>query len=284
MPVPLQEVASVAHRGKVYVAGGLGVPGRAGLFARSHLEYTPATGRWRELPPLPVAQHHLQAVVIDDKIYDVGGEEGIALIPNGRLWEYEIAADRFVEKQRLGLTRIRGAVGAVVHDGKLYVAGGKGLAAARKQFDVYDPKTDRWTALPDLPNPREHLGAAVVGTKFYAVGGRYVLQPAYIRRTDVFDFTTRRWTSIAPIPRGRGGLAVAAAGTDVYAFGGEGLGPSFAHVDKLDTRTGRWSQEPPMTHARHGVQAAVSDGKVYLPGGGVIAVYGPSAKVQVFTP
>lgn len=77
---------------------------------------------------------------------------------------------------------------------------------------------------------------------------------------------------------------MAAVGTDIYAFGGEGLGPSFAHVDKLDTRTGRWSQEPSMPHARHGVQAAVSEGKVYLPGGGVIAVYGPSSAVQVFTP
>src|SRR4029077_8718567 len=55
LPQPRTEVGAAVLRGEIVVVGGLtaeGVPsGRADAFS-------PATGRWRRLPGLPVAVHH----------------------------------------------------------------------------------------------------------------------------------------------------------------------------------------------------------------------------------
>ncbi|MFI9511274.1 Kelch repeat-containing protein [Nocardia sp. NPDC052566] len=283
LPHALQEVGSVALGDNVYVAGGLGTP--AELFSNHHLRFDTRTGEWRQLAPIPVAQHHLQGVAVDGKIYYLGGEEGAALIPNGRVWEYDPATDRFTQRTGMPADRIRGAAGVAAHDGRIYVAGGyNGLAAALPYFDVYDPATDTWAALPDMPNAREHLGAAVVDGKFYAVGGRFVIQPAFVRPTDVFDFGTRTWSTGWPIPRGRGGLGVAAIGQRIYAFGGEGIGPAFDYTDVLDTATMTWSPGPPMPLGRHGIQAATVGRDLFLAGGAEISAYWPAADVQVFQP
>ena len=36
---------------------------------------------------------------------------------------------------------------------------------------LYDPASDNWSALPDMPSPRHGLGAVVVGQQIYVIGG-----------------------------------------------------------------------------------------------------------------
>ncbi|WP_433655125.1 Kelch repeat-containing protein [Nocardia sp. CA-128927] len=199
------------------------------------------------------------------------------------MWQYDPKTNKLTERARMPLQRIRGATGAAVRDGKIYVAGGQRDYLAFGYFDEC-PATDTWTALPDLPNPREHLGAAIVGDKFYAVGGRFVVQPAFIRPTDVFDFSKGSWSTIALIPHGRGGLAVVPIGDMIYAIGGAGIGPSFTDNEVLDTRSLRWSTREPMKRGRHGIQGVAADGKIYIVGGASYSVYLPEADMQVYVP
>ena len=70
------------------------------------------------------------------------------------------------------------AAGAL--DGKLIIAGGcywegskghwvKKLFTAR--VDAFDPPTEKWTRLPDMPAPLAYAASAVVDGKLYAIGG-----------------------------------------------------------------------------------------------------------------
>ena len=59
-----------------------------------------------------------------------------------------------------------------MYGGKIYYAGGLHDGKAVAWFDVYDPSTETWTQLPDMPRRRDHFQAAVVDGKFYAIGGR----------------------------------------------------------------------------------------------------------------
>lgn len=67
----------------------------------------------------------------------------------------------------------RGGCWAVAHGGKLYLFGGVDTAdVARASVFVYDPATNRWATGADMPTPREHLNAAVVGDFVFVIGGR----------------------------------------------------------------------------------------------------------------
>ena len=78
------------------------------------------------------------------------------------------------------------------------------------RFEVYDPSTDRWSRLPDLPEAKDHFQAAVLDGRFYAIGGRAGDLGTETRSNFAYDFATRRWvTGLSGLPTARGGFATA---------------------------------------------------------------------------
>ena len=64
----------------------------------------------------------------------------------------------------------RSAGTAIVHDGLIYVAGGR--PPRGHDFAVYDPAADAWEVLPDLPSQRNHIIGAAIDGRIHVVGGR----------------------------------------------------------------------------------------------------------------
>ena len=147
--------------------------------------------------------------------------------------------------------RERGAGGVAVYDGKIYYAGGLHAGVAVPWFDEYDPATDTWTSLPDMPEARDHFQAAVVGDRFYAIGGRNVGFNATTTVNDAFDMGTQAWiTGLAPLPTPRGGFAAASVGNKILVIGGEGFGSAFRTVEAYDTSADSWTALASMPTAR----------------------------------
>ena len=178
--------------------------------------------------------------------------------------------------------RARGGGGTALYNGKLYLAGGlqdttsgtghDGVSV--NLFDVYDPQAGTWTALPNMPRPRDHFHAAVVGDKFYAIAGRQGAIPdffnAVIPEVDVYDLTGGTWSTLPsasnlPTPRAAAGVAV--LDHEIIVIGGEGNGQAWNTVEAFDTTTGTWRTLLSMPTARHGIQAAVCNGGIYVVGG-----------------
>ena len=62
----------------------------------------------------------------------------------------------------------------VALNGKLYAFGGEFFndgGGVYPEAWAYDPATDAWTALPDMPHPRHGLGAVALGEDIYVIGG-----------------------------------------------------------------------------------------------------------------
>jgi hypothetical protein len=59
--------------------------------------------------------------------------------------------------------------------GRIYVAGGEHqdnfLLAAFRAVEAYDPTTNSWEELPNMPMPRHGLAGAVVGERLHLVSG-----------------------------------------------------------------------------------------------------------------
>ena len=170
VPEGLEVAASaVAVQGtKIYMAGGA----RSGAVS-DFLVYDTADNSFESLPSLPDAREHTVGGFIDGVLYVSGGRnmgfsgftpDTLAFDPAVGEWEVLAA---------MGVPR--GGLAGAVLDGKLYTFGGEGSAddagGVFPDAEVYDPSTDSWEALPDMPNPRHGFGAVAVDGKIYLPGG-----------------------------------------------------------------------------------------------------------------
>jgi hypothetical protein len=272
--LPRQEVSFVQADGKLYLAGG----------GTQHQVYDPATRTWRDVAPLPERLDHIQGVAIGRKIYYVGGLRDWPSPHVSSVYVYDTASDRF--SRGAPMSRGRGAGGVVAHEAKVYYAGGLNDGEAVRWLDVYDPATDSWARLPDMPRARDHFQAVVVDGTLYAIGGRQGPLGSELGETDAYGLDDGVWRrGLAPIPTPRGGFAAAALGGRIYVIGGETPGGALGTVEAYDIRTDTWRTADPMPTARHGIQAAVCAGGIYIAGGGLTAGGDdPTAAFEVFAP
>lgn len=157
--------------------------------------------------------------------------------------------------------------GVVWRDG---IAVGGGLLPDRSpstRIDLWDPGTDTWTRLPDLPRAVHHHGFAVVDDELWLVGG-------YESEGDDWFPTDRVWILATPeadwrqgpsltVPRGA--LAVVTTEAGAWAIGG--VGPDGTHRSTERVVDGEWVPGPDMLETREHVAAAPhGDGVVVIAG------------------
>jgi N-acetylneuraminic acid mutarotase len=238
------ECGMASANGKLYLMGG---GGNAALPVDI---FDPATTTWTKGAAAPSIMHHFQPVTLGDKIYVLE-----AFVDNNypnqttaaNVFCYDTKADKWQKLAGLPVERRRAGAGAAVYNGKLYLAGGiqNGHASGTtNMFDVYDPATDKWTALPNAPHIRDHSMAAVLNDKLYAIGGRNtsIHEPEFgafyskvVLDVDVYDFKTGQWSTLAAkLPKGTGGGSAMAAGGFLFYVGGERATETEANAPRKD--------------------------------------------------
>jgi N-acetylneuraminic acid mutarotase len=130
------------------------------------------------LPQAFPDRNHLAAAAIGGKVYVAGGRYmggGFSSPLTNSLDVYDPVAGSW--SSAAPMLQPRGGVNGVALFGCFFVWGGEGantglLRDVFPNHDVYDPLTDTWTALDDLPTPVHGVtGAAAVGGLIYMPGG-----------------------------------------------------------------------------------------------------------------
>jgi hypothetical protein len=152
--------------------------------------------------------------------------------------------------------------------------------------DVYDPASDTWASLPDMPHARDHLAVAIVSGRIYAIGGRLGDPTLPVAATDRYDIAQGSWTTgLTPIPTPRAGSGIAQLGDELLVLGGSNDFVSLKTVDAYDVVSDTWRALAPMPTARDGVQALVWQGDVFVAGGGTLPKgTGPTDVLEVYVP
>ncbi len=160
-----------------------------------------------------------------------------------------------------------------VVNGKLYVFGGyvNSSFQATTRSDVYDPATDTWMQIADLPLPITHAGVAVDGDTIYLAGG-YIGDPPAVSTAKVFKYsvTTNTWSEGRSLPevRGAGGLVI--LGRDLHFFSGHNFNRTQdkgSHwVINLDSGAG-WTSKAPLPNPRNHFGYIANNGQIYVIGG-----------------
>lgn len=265
--------------------------------------YDIPTNTWTSAAAIPVPLNHANAAVVDGKIYILGG---LAVAPDGAWravhdsWVYDAEENEWTPIAPMPNGTARGSAAMGVHGKKIYLAGGMttldifgGYQDSVDTVSAFDTSCGTWTVLPGrLPESRDHAGGAVVGSKYYVLGGRYFGQQG--KRGTVFSLDLENpnatWeTSPARMPTPRGGVSAGTIKTSIYIFGGEGNEAEgskgvFNETEVFDTVTETWEKLGPMKLPRHGTSAVAVGGRVYIPGGGTQQSGGPVNTTDMFCP
>jgi hypothetical protein len=242
MQTPLQGLALVAHGGKVYRIGGLNARNATNeddedLHSTADFSvFDPASGKWASLAPLPAPRSSHNAVVIDGKLYVVGGWHLHGKSPGE--WQPDALVYDFATPntgwQRLPQPSFkRRAIAIGNWHGKLVVIGGmdeKGKVSRR--VDIFDPKAGTWSEGPKLPGSGMMAfgGAACdIDGEIYATG----LQGVVYRLNE----TGSAWEEATRMATGRFfHQLVPTADGRLLAVGGASRTDHLADIESIDVK------------------------------------------------
>ncbi len=219
MPTPRCGFAVATYGGKIYVFGGQtnSSSSESSNVTEVYIPVldNPTADKWETRASMPTAASYLQANVVGDKIYLIGGS------PNGTLNQvYDPATDRWSTKE--SIPNAAYAYASAVVDNKIYIIS--------NVTQIYNPETDTWSLAASIPNPVASPGsAATTGVSapkaIYVIGGEPIVGEtvnifAPQNFTQVYFPENNSWnmgaSMILPVSR----LSVAVLNDTLYAIGG----------------------------------------------------------------
>ena len=147
MPTARSSGVAVVHDGKIYVAGGR--PPRGSDFA----VYDTRSDSWQVLPPLPTQRNHFTGAAINGRIHFVGGRQGDGLSPLMTTVHEVYDPQSGSWTTAAPMLRARSGMNGVMARGCFHVWGGEGPAGMFPDHDYYDPRSNQWIHLRDMPIP-----------------------------------------------------------------------------------------------------------------------------------
>ncbi|MEP6894001.1 MAG: kelch repeat-containing protein [Chloroflexota bacterium] len=165
MPASRTSGAAVTIGDYIYLVGG--------ITSQAHVilptwRYDPTNDTWQDVAPLQQPREHVSAVVLNGLIYTLGGR-WIQTLSSVEI--YDPAKDQWTPG--VPMQNIRAGFGATVMNGKIYVAGGEIIETlkALKSVEEFDPATQTWSSLPNLPVNLHGVPLAGFDNVLYAIGG-----------------------------------------------------------------------------------------------------------------
>lgn len=198
--------------------------------------YDTRTDTWIKKRDMPTLRRSFGTAVVDGKIYIIGGsvhnKQLGKQVSTGLVEVYDPLTNRW--EQRADMPTKRGYIDVAVVDDKIYVIGGfilleqgLGLRVDRfsRRIEEYNPKTNTWRRLPDIPTFKYDFSTVVVDREIYTIGG-YDLDnhDAYLDLVEVYHPAANRWRPSLPMLTPKVTVAAVANGT-IYLLGGRGDGP-----------------------------------------------------------
>lgn len=218
----------------IYLAGGVtaDASGTGSIEGTKQVwKYIVAQNTYTRLPDFPIAIGSGQMEYLNGELHYFGGftlDRAVDLATH-----YVLNLNNLADgwKTRAPLPNPRQHAGSTVFDGKIYSMGGQigenDTLITQKDVNVYDPATDTWTRVADLPVPsgatgRGHISSAVVvfGQRIIVLGGETVHITGRTNMVSAYSPATNSWQSLTPLPSSRYSGVAAVLNSKIYYTGG----------------------------------------------------------------
>ena len=260
-PFARLEMATAAHGGRIWLAGGLSPLGEA-LTDVEVLD--PATGEWSDGPSLPSGVHHAALVSDGSRLLLIGGYLGSSFsLPTEIVLVLADGDDTWREGPPLPDQR---AAGAAAFDGDRVVYGG-GVGVGGVAGDIYALDGDAWDRIGGMRVAREHLAATSdEAGRTWLLGGRVGGLEGNLGTVELVEGDSITELESLPTPRG-GVAAFYDADLGACLTGGEAPDRAYTTVECIGA-SGAPTTLAELNEPHHGHGAVVVDGVAYVLLGG----------------
>jgi N-acetylneuraminic acid mutarotase len=226
MPTPRFNFAVAVCQNKIYCIGGL-IRGNnsVGASLTGAIEvYDPETDTWETKKPMNTPRAQLEANVVDDKIFLMGGRTGGQGSTVTLNEAYYPISESWSEKAPMPFPVILYA--SVVVGSKIYVMGGQdefNYPLTMDKNQIYDAVTDSWSFGAALPNGVSDSSACSIVTdnpRIYLIGGHPITGNASTDIVQIFNPNSNSWGTGTSMPSTRFGLCTATIEGTIFAIGG----------------------------------------------------------------
>ncbi len=235
---------------------------------------------WKTFLPLNTPRAGATCVVLNDKIYVLGGKSLDNKVLN-TVECYDPVQQNWIENAIPPFKKERYNAAAVVFDGKIYLIGGRTSKEIIKDVEVFDPVQNKWDDVQKIHEAREGHVAFILNDHIYVIGGQeneYELT----KEIEWYDESRDQWeeeSKKCPFPR------VAQFGASVndvyYMFGGYYYGMSDeAYKWNKNAMHKAWEQLSSLSQPRAYGATVVKDDSLFLIGGETPG--GKSDLVEIF--
>jgi len=259
-PQPAHDYAyhiAITDQQDIYVVGGL----NAGAFERFDIE----AQQWDTLSSLATPRVFPAGAYLDHALYVIGGlverNTSVAIVE-----KYDFRARTWTRPAEISIARSR--MPAVAFSGKLFVFGGIKEDSTGYQnlaiVETYDPESNAWTRLRDMPVGRHGHSAVVVGDNIFLMGG--YTDAGETDLVSEYDPVTDTWKARSPMPTSRGFFGAVAIGDLIYTIAGRARS-EYGPIEMYSVQTDTWTQLSPLPEWRNRFGIVTIDNVIYLIGG-----------------
>lgn len=281
LPSYRYEFGGTALGDDVYVVGGVFLPSVYTGTGQMEVYHT-KTDTWEDAPALPIVINHTAVVSDGTYLYVIGGNMLRSQTTNH---VYRYNPREKVWKRLADMPTSRGAHGAGIIGGKIYVAGGAIPGKTFATLEIYDIATDSWKSGPPMPTAREHVAAAVAGDTFHVLGGYPKDRFHAAAVHEVYDPKTNAWETKASMSLAVAGFSAVGLNNRLFFFGGEQGWAVSPEVHEYRPEDDTWVRRADMPKGRYAHIAVPLQGKIHVIGGNEkLGGYQFSHRHDVFTP
>lgn len=200
-----------------------------GWYGTTHsYKYDIANNTWSKFIDAPAVWFAPATQMIDNKIYVFAGAGPNRNDPVTTSWVLDLNQKTPAWSKIASMPFAQEHMSSVTLNGKVYIVGGDhDHSAWHAEHDYvfsYDPATNTWARLADLPIQSSHFEGStfVYQGQIFALGGAGDGQVP-LWRVSAYNPATNKWTEYSHSPIGRLGATVGLIGNKIYYIGGDVL-------------------------------------------------------------
>jgi N-acetylneuraminic acid mutarotase len=200
------------------------------------------TMKWKVVPNLKVGRRNPGIVVVDGKIFVIGGSDGFEYLKTIEVFSVKegkwIDDDSQVPPE---MSTMRSSMGVSVIGKKIFVIGGYNGIVYLSTVEVLDTETNKWSTLPSIKTARSMMGVTVIDDRFIWIFGGWD-ESGYLDSIEIFDVEKNEWlTSSIKLTSPRSGMTAITVDHKIFIIGGIEQNVPLQIVEVLDIDEMKWS-------------------------------------------